>query len=171
MEHSERQELPHVFVRGTMQLDFSVGPPWSSQNQILFHPSVLYPQVQELIIVDPNAVDRVEIVEGVSGCMIRIHNDSVNGSVKIPFPPAAMINTDEWRMWTNKPPLNEFGYLYVALFLAGNYARYFPDRWLFDVETSTPLALAIDELCALAEWRAPWLSLCELDRTLYVLEN
>ncbi len=71
-------------------------------------------------------------------------------------------------MWTNSPPLNEFGYLYVAIYLAGNYARYFPDKWLLDVETSTPLSLAIEELCTMCEWRVPWLALCELDQTLHV---
>jgi hypothetical protein len=83
-------------------------------------------------------------------------------------PDAAMINTEEWRMWTNKPPLSEFGYFYVALFLAGNYARYYPDLWLLDVERSSPLALAIEELCTIAEWRVPWLSLSELGRVLLV---
>jgi hypothetical protein len=52
-----------------------------------------------------------------------------------------------------------------------NYARYYPDQWVLDVERSTPLALAIEELCELSEWRVPWLSLCELGRTLLVNET
>jgi hypothetical protein len=90
--------------------------------------------------------------------------------VGMPMPPAATLNTEEWRIWVGSPPLNEFGYLYVSLYLAGNYARYFPDKWLVDVETSTALALAIEELCAISEWRVPWLALCELDQTMYVIE-
>jgi hypothetical protein len=74
-------------------------------------------------------------------------------------------------MWTNKPTLNEFGYFYLALFLAGNYARYFPDKWLFDVETASPLALAIERLCEISEWRVPWLALCEMDLMLYVRDT
>ena len=88
----------------------------------------------------------------------------------MPVPPAATIKTDEWRMWTNSPTLNEFGYLYVALFLAGNYARYYPDKWLADVESSSAISLAIEELCSMAEWRVPWLSLCEMDLKMYVNE-
>ena len=68
-------------------------------------------------------------------------------------------------MWTNNPTLNEFGFLYVGIHLAGNYARYFPDKWLLDVESSSPLSLSIEELCTLCEWRAPWL------QVLYVAES
>ena len=75
------------------------------------------------------------------------------------------------KFWPSDQPLNEFGYLYVALFIAGNYTRYFPDKWLMDVETSTPLAVAIEELTELAEWRAPWLCLGELARTCFVLHE
>jgi len=88
----------------------------------------------------------------------------------MPMPPAATITTEEWRMWMNSPSLNEFGYLYVAIYLAGNYARYYPDKWLLDVETSAALSLVIEELCALCEWRMPWLAMCELDKNLYVPE-
>jgi hypothetical protein len=119
---------------------------------------------------DANGVERIDVYEAGLAATIIIRNDWVNGGVRLPFPPAASINTQEWRMWTNSPPLTEFGYLYVAMYLAGNYARYFPDKWLLDVETSTSLSLAIEELCAICEWRRPWLSLCELDQTLYVSE-
>ena len=64
--------------------------------------------------------------------------------------------------------LNEFGLLYVALFIASNYARYFPDRWMVDVEHGTPLALAVEELLALAATKAPLLALSELSRNYYV---
>jgi hypothetical protein len=82
-----------------------------------------------------------------------------------------MIDVEEWRMWTNNPPLNEFGYFYAGLFMAGNYARYYPDRWLDQIERSTPLALAIEELCSIAEWRVPWLTLCELGGNLLVSDH
>jgi hypothetical protein len=79
-----------------------------------------------------------------------------------------MYNTEEVRFWTDRRCLNEFGYYYVALLIAGNYVRYYPDRWLRDVERSTPLAMAIEQLCAVAEWRVPWLTLSELRRIMFV---
>lgn len=122
------------------------------------------------IHTNPNAIDRIGLRFGENAGIIQIHNDWINGNVSMPFPAGATVNTAEWRMWTNNPSLNEFGYLYVSLYLAGNYARYFPDKWLFDVEASAPLALSIEEICSMSEWRVPWLALCELDRTLYVVE-
>ena len=140
---------------------------WYATYNLLLHPSPLNAKIIDRISVDPNIVDHLDYVEIGTGVQIVIRTDWVNGLV-VPFPPAAMIDKTEWRMWANNPRMNEFGFLYLALFLAGNYARYFPDKWLFDVEVATPLGLAIEELCEISEWRAPWLTLCELDMTLFV---
>jgi len=58
----------------------------------------------------------------------------------------------------------------MALFIAGNYVRYYPDRWLRDVVKSAPLAMAIEALCTVAEWRVPWLMFSELRRIMFVPE-
>jgi hypothetical protein len=170
MEHNEAVGLLSPFVRGRCESQFWSGDQWRQQVRLTLHPSSLVQNLIESIPVAANVVDRIDLFEVGSGLHIDMRNDWVNGNVSFPIPPAATVNSEEWRIWTNKPALNEFGYFYVALFLAGNYARYYPDRWLQDVEQSTPLALAIEELCTLAEWRAPWLSLCELDMTVYVNE-
>jgi hypothetical protein len=127
-------------------------------------------RIIENLRTNPNNVDRVGMIEISTGVQITLQNDWINGFAGMPLPPASMISTEEWRMWTNNPALNEFGFFYVALFLAGNYARYYPDKWLQDVESSTPLALAIEELCAISRWRVPWLTLSELEMTLFVNE-
>jgi hypothetical protein len=121
--------------------------------------------------VNANNVLRVNLMGGINtGFILTTRSDNIAGPVDLHIPSAAMVSPEEWRMWTDGPCLNEFGHLYVALHIAGNYARYYPDKWLHDVEHSTPLALAIEELCSLAQWRAPWLTFCELDQTLYVNE-
>ena len=74
------------------------------------------------------------------------------------------------RFFASPHPLNEFGLFYVALYIAGNYARYYPDRWLADVDRATPLALAVEELIAQAEQRVPLLALSELSRNYFVPE-
>ncbi len=162
--------LPVYFVRGSSQKRIWPGPTWSTATYFTLHPSPLNEALLGSIHVNPNSVDRFDISELGTGCVIVISEDWVNSPVGMPMPPAAMIAPEEWRMWTNSPCLNEFGYLYVALFLAGNYARYYPDQWMLDVERSTPLGLAIEELCEISEWRVPWLTLCELGRTLLVNE-
>lgn len=68
-------------------------------------------------------------------------------------------------------PLNEFGYLYVALFIAGTYARYYPDKWIKDIENSSDLSILIDELTLDAMRRIPVLLLSELKRSVIVFDK
>ena len=169
-EHVGLAGLPVHFVRGKLERKVQLGDEWSADTHVTFHPSVHGEGLIEQMRIEPRNVPQVDIREIAQGFHVHIRNNWVDGHVSMPTPPASMVSPEEWRMWTNSPTLNEFGYFYVALFLAGNYARYFPDRWLLDVERSSPLALAIEELCTITEWRVPWLSLCELGRNLLVHE-
>ncbi|NOD83760.1 YaaC family protein [Ruegeria sp. HKCCD6119] len=69
---------------------------------------------------------------------------------------------------TDKLPLNEFGYFYVALFISGNYARYYPDKWITDIESASSLGLMVETLTEEAARRVPLLTLCELSRQVHV---
>ncbi|MET4312846.1 hypothetical protein [Bradyrhizobium sp. RT4b] len=166
-EQAAEAGLTPRFVRGRCQREEWPGDQWRFELHLTFHPSSENASLLEKVKVDARAVNRMDFHEIGEGLHIVTRNDALE-VVSTPLPPAAMVSTKEWRMWTNDPALNEFGYLYTALFIAGNYARYFPDRWLADVEASTPLSLAIEQLCTLAEWRVPWLALCELDGVLLV---
>jgi hypothetical protein len=118
-------------------------------------------------------VDRTNLREAPSGGggILDLTLDPISGAPNMDMPHGSPWTREEIRFWPSSQPLNEFGFLYVALFIAGNYTRYFPDKWLRDVESSTPLAVAIEELTDLAEWRAPWLCLCELGRNCLVRET
>lgn len=67
-------------------------------------------------------------------------------------------------------PLNEFGYLYVALFIAGNYARYYPDYWTKDRSFHSELCQFIEVIVDAGLRRLPLLTLTELSEKLYVFE-
>lgn len=139
---------------------------------IVLHPSDLTQTFLGNFIFDPAWVDRTNVREtpGGGGGIIDIITDPTNGDPRrFVVPNGAPWTDQEMRFWSSDQPLNEFGFLYVALFIAGNYARYFPDKWLADVEASTPLAVAVEELTELAAWRAPWLSFSELARICFVL--
>jgi hypothetical protein len=170
LEHIAPSGLASKLVRGTATAEHRGGERWNSRMQILLHPNDLNSEIIDQIKVEPGAVDRVSCLEIVQGYEIVLKFDWINQGMQIPLPAAAMINTKEFRMWSNQPPLNEFGYFYIALYLAGNYARYYPDKWLHDVTNSSPLALAIEELCDIATWRVPWLTLSEMDMSIYVQE-
>jgi hypothetical protein len=171
IEHVSLSGMTPRFARGKCEMEIWEGENWNRVVTITFHPGVFNEQIFNDLRIEAGMVDRVDIIGGPrTGMFIKMRSDFIYGRTAIAFPPAAMIDPLEWRMWANSPALNEFGYLYAALFLAGNYARYYPDRWLYDVERSTPLSLAIEELCSLAEWRVPWLSLCELGMNMLVNE-
>lgn len=169
-EHVVPAGIETVFVRGKCVSQAHHGDQWSENIVIILHPSHLVEKLIEEVKVNANAIERISITEASQGLIIQLHFDWINGDIYMPLPPAVMSNSDEWRMWVTTPALNEFGYFYVALYLAGNYARYYPDKWLDDVEASSALSLAIEELCEIATWRAPWLTLCELDQILHVNE-
>jgi hypothetical protein len=110
----------------------------------------------------------VDLREGPSGGILTWTVNRTVGELVISFPPGSMWKMDEARLWPTPEPLNEFGYLYVALYIAGNYARYYPDRWIADVEASTPLGLAIEQLMSTATERMALLTLSELMQTYYI---
>jgi hypothetical protein len=91
--------------------------------------------------------------------------------VYLPVPQCCAINKNQMRFWPGKVHLNEFGFYYLAMYILGNIARYYPDKWLRDVERATPIALAAERLLSVARDRIPLLALSEMSRTYYVLES
>jgi len=140
--------------------------------RFVLHPSDVANEVLESLEIHPDLVDRLDYMPLPSGGVITVNLDPVYNSCSIRLPPAAATSSSEFRCWLNRQsPLNEFGYIYVALFIAGNYARYYPDRWVADVENSAPIALAIEELLSVAERRMAWATLSELSRSYHVFSD
>lgn len=67
--------------------------------------------------------------------------------------------------------LNEFGLYYVALFILGSYARYYPDYWLRAVEESWPLAIVAEELVKHSAERAPLLLAGEFESCVFLAQD
>jgi hypothetical protein len=161
-------------VRGSLTVD-KIQNPERTTFRIIIHPGnqPLVEEFFENFIVKPDAVDRVnlrKIPEG--GGIITFYTDQIyNSPGTINVPNGSMWRKSEARFWPTPQPLNEFGFLYVALYIAGNYARYFPDKWLLDVEQASPLALAVEELLALVQHRMPALALSELTRVYQVPDD
>lgn len=64
--------------------------------------------------------------------------------------------------------LNYFGWLYVTSFILGSYARYYPDKWMRDIEGASYIAVAADAFYRLAADHAPLNTLSELSRVCLV---
>jgi hypothetical protein len=132
-------------------------------------PAHLIDEFASNVRVSPRFLEGVSIREYERGFHITTKG-MFNWLPDISWPNSTAWTSEEQRLWPCDPPLNEFGFFYVALYIVGNYARYFPDRWILDVETSTPLALAVERMLTIAQWRVPLLALSEMSRTYFVPE-
>jgi hypothetical protein len=138
------------------------------------HPSELADHFFENVRLHPSLHERVNFRQLTKGGAFEFRmsfsqaNEDLLLGRAFSIPHGATWDYRETRFWCSNQPLNEFGFIYVALFIVGNYARYYPDRWLLDVENSTALALAVEELLAVADTRMAWLTLSELDRKVYL---
>jgi len=139
--------------------------------EIIIHSTqrALLDRFLDLCILQPDAhrfVDFVPVGQN-GGNITYLCDEDYVPQFRIPH--ACILSENDVRFWLDEqPPLNEFGWYYLALFIVGNYARYYPDRWIVDVERNTPLALAIDELLRTAVIRVPLLALSEMSRSYLV---
>jgi hypothetical protein len=163
-------KIQSEIVRGKVELTYTQQT-LTHNYKFIVHPDRrdILDRFFDIFTMRAEAVNRINFFEiQPSGGIIQWSNDPINGLLNMVVPNGSMYNSEEVRFWPYHAPLNEFGYLYVALFIAGNYARYYPDRWLFDVEQSSPLALAIEELIRNVEHRMPLLALSEMSRIYHV---
>lgn len=168
-----RQGIAARIIRGQTSAQENENPVPTVETALVIHPGPqpLLDEFFKNLVFNPNDTNRINFREVPSGAIVKWVNDSVNGGVRCRLPHGTMWTKNEIRFWPTAEPLNEFGYLYVALHIAGNYARYYPDRWLADVDQSSPLAVAVEELLSVAESRVALLALSELSRTYHVIDD
>jgi hypothetical protein len=114
-----------------------------------------------------NSCDLVNLQQLPNGGIITLHGDYGHCHIQ----QGLALDTNNTYFWPTERPLNEFGMMYVALYICGNYARYYPDFWIKDVETHSALALAVEELIHVAEKTMALLTLSELSRVYLVPET
>jgi hypothetical protein len=172
--------LPHYgitprILRGKLTASFITGrTPWRHDLTLVIHPGPqdFIQSFYDNFLVRPDAVNNFNVREFPEGGIIQFfieEGDVTRGMFSVPN--GSMWRKSETRFWPVQEPLNEFGYLYAALFIAGSYARYYPDKWLWDVEQNSPLALAIEQVVNIAEQRMALLACSELSRTCLVLDD
>jgi hypothetical protein len=140
---------------------------------ITIHPTrqSLVDRLIDNFLFDASAHSELDFVPFGNGGVISYSCDDETYQPKGKIPHACTLTANRVWFWpedNKRSWLNEFGWYYIALFIAGNYARYYPDKWVADVEQYTPLALAIDELLRSAVERVPLLALSELSRVYFV---
>ncbi len=140
-------------------------------NELIIHPGLaqaLDEFCENFKVYEPN---RLNVNELSSGMICSWITTQLGPHVVAKIPEGAMWTREEIRFWPSDPPLNEFGFFYVALHILSNYARYYPDLWMKEVEESSELTILVETLLSLAEIRMPLLTLSELRRVCFVLEK
>jgi hypothetical protein len=167
--------IDSIIIRGRVDMETRMRDPKPPTHltQIVIHPAApqLITEYMENFKFSADAVNSsLNYKDSASSGGIISWKEDLDTQFKN-MPHGSMWKQNEVRFWPRNMPLNEFGFLYMALFIVGNYARYYPDFWMDDVESCTPLALAIEELVKMAEMRMPLLTLSEMARVYHVPEE
>jgi hypothetical protein len=134
-------------------------------------PDDVLASVYNKFVFHPALCEELSIVEMPSGCVITQQRRIDHPVYDSNFPFGTQITKDSVIFFGGSESLNEFGLLYCALFILGSYARYFPDRWMVDVEQSSHLALVSADFLHLVEERVPLLALSELMQTWHLTDR
>ncbi len=142
-------------------------------TEVTVHPTPepLLTKMMGSIFVAPASVPGVEVRELINGSLLQTTDKSPFISGSVTFPQGTTWARNEVRFCPTARHLNEFGHFYAALFILGNYARYYPDYWIQDINSRSELALFSELLMHEAERRLPLLALTELDQIAYVIES
>jgi hypothetical protein len=171
-----RHNVESAMVRANCTADSSVA---ENVTRIIIQPT--QPALRDKFInnvrIYPRSIPEFEYSEFTDGGLITFktcncamyYNPYKNRALM--FPPGMALDSNNYMFYDDYAPLNGFGMYYVALFIIGNYARYYPDMWIKDIQYSSPLSLFVEELIDFAENMLPLLTLCELSRRYYVAEG
>lgn len=162
-------DVPHATARAAIKQTIN------RSNRTFTSQTIIHPASEDTLrgiygrfLYAPSDIENLSVVELPSGCIInhsRNFDDPFFGG-NLPF--GFQHNRNVIHFSGNQDCLNELGLMYVALFILGNYARYFPDQWMIDVENSSPLALVTTDFIAQVEHRLPLLSLSELTQVWFL---
>ena len=160
---------PFSMVRATIKQEENAGV---ASRILIVHPTeqVALEQFQSQLQMPADSINYVQITE-LDGGFILQHQLLHDRPGILHYPEATCLTTRHVFFSCKPYALNEFGHLYVALHICGNLARYYPDLWLKHIQVSSPLAMAIDELCSHATERLPLLCLSELLRKYLIAEG
>ena len=126
--------------------------------------------IQDKLLFEPSAINYIDVIPAESeASILQVNWKDGEAQPRFSWPNAIQLDDEDTYFCTNNDALNEFGVYFVGLFLLGNLARYYPDYWVDEVDTSSELAIAAHTFVAMAEARAPLLTLSELARVWYLV--
>lgn len=167
MEHG----IMTSFARGSIGISVD-GKEGLARHTIIIHPSQneLLDKVLAGFKFAPRMLEEIYIKELPSGCVVEATTFKSHEENNFQLPSSVQYDTEEIYFFSSERILNEFGNLYISLFILGNYARYFPDQWMVEVERSTPVSIISAELMEFAMERVPVIVWSELTRMAHIFK-
>ena len=166
---SIRSDLVRAKMKTTNRIEMnkSVGI-----REMIVHPTSrnLLKNFCNSMVMSPSVINNIEIDEFSSGFLMR-YTTNENDYHYIRWPTSICMTEQDVFFASEEQQFNEFGLLYIALHMIGNFSRYYPEVWGRHIEKSTAFSLIMDELCTHAMDRLPLLLLSELDRRYYVTHS
>jgi hypothetical protein len=137
---------------------------------VIIHPTPadLFDQIGKNITFSVRCADLVAPKDFESGGGFRIEHPADANYIEGRFPLNYTLETGHTLLSTEEVLLNEFGIYYVASYVSGMFARYYPEYWARGVENSNQTFRVIDALMSHALSRTPLLLLGELRDKYYI---
>lgn len=138
--------------------------------QITTHPTRqgLAERLIEKISFPPGLVENIEFRESFDGYNVNICQSLDAPQYRFNCPNGFTESEQFVCLSCDDLECNEFGYVYVALFICGSLSRYYPDFWFWHLENNTSLALIIKRFIARLKRRMPLLIYSELSGRQFV---
>jgi hypothetical protein len=134
-------------------------------------PQRVLEDVWKHILFSPRCVDLVRPLEFASGGGFNIVAPDDSDYVEISFPLGFSIRENLTLFSTEDFMLNEFGIYYLASYIAGMFARYYPEHWAKAMDSGDQTFQVIDSMMTAALNRTPLLLLGELRNRHYIYES
>ena len=138
------RQIEPLLVRGFAEerIHHQNNRPKQNDVNLIFHPSSpsLMDGVMKEISVEVRGIEDFSYSVNGGVLFVTLSMD-VESPTGFRIPAAYSLTATDSYFLSQNSTLNEFGIYYVSLFILGNFARYYPDRWMKDVEASSELAL------------------------------
>jgi hypothetical protein len=158
-------------VRATLESEIYIDKRFRTTLILQPGEAEIHSRICDQIFVEPRAIEHIELYQFDRGVILNLILPAGCPPVGFRFPKSHQVDDSHIFLHLEDHGLNEFGLLYVGLFIIGNYARYFPDEWMFEIEKSTDLAIIVRDFIDIVCERVPLLALSELDRCQYLIKD
>jgi hypothetical protein len=162
-----KSQLARASLEVTRNLDNNM-----STLKVIVHPASpdVLDKILKHFIFSPRCADLVQPLDFAIGAGFTLTYPSTANYIELKFPLSYTLQPTYSLFSTEEVLFNEFGIYYLASYIAGMFARYYPEYWARALDSGNQTFQVIDSLMSAALTRAPLLLLGELRDRCYIFE-